>query len=169
MVACHLPRLVRSPGSTLSMIVVAPSLQSIRSRSLLLLLGARRRLTLLPLSSRTHVLDAPYLNYFYFNGQGCLDHRVPSSHVCRRMMYLKPLEVTCPSLTLRCTSLCKGSSHNACLCNDGSHITNSLQEGLLIEGQWWLVVAPSTAFESSSSICHLNMSNGKLRFLFLSN
>ena len=88
MVACHLPRLAKSPDLTLA-------LRSMRNRSLLLL-GAKRRLILLPLSTSTHVPDAPCVFYFSFNVQGCPDYRVPSSHVCRRMMCLKPLEVTRP-------------------------------------------------------------------------
>ena len=130
----------------------------------MLLSRTRKRPILLPFSTSTHILDAPCIFYLSFNGQGCLDHRVPFSHVCQRMMCLKPLEVTCPSLTLRCTSLCKGSSHSTRMRNDGSCSTNSLQEGLLIKGWWWLIVALST-----SSTCHLNMSNQNLRFIFLSN
>ena len=121
MVACHLPRLARSPDSALALIAEAPSLKSVRSRSLLLLPRARRRLILLPLSTSTHVPDALCVFYFSFNGKGCPDHRVPSSHVCRRMMCLKPLEVTRPSLAYHCTSLCNGSSHRARLCNDGDY------------------------------------------------
>ena len=129
----------------------------------------RRRLTLLPLVTSTRISDAPCNFYLSFNGQGCPNHQVPSSHVWQRMMCLKPLEVTLPTLALHCTSSCKGSNHITRLRNDGSRSTNSLQEGLLIKGRWWLIVAPSTTSASSSSTCHLKMSNCKLRFLFLSN
>ena len=149
----------------LELMATALSLRSVRNRSLLLIFGARGRLVLLPLSFNTHVLDAPRVIHFPFDGQDCPDHRVPSFHVCRRMMYLKPLEVTRSSLALRCTSLCKGSGHSTCLRNDGSRSTNSLQESLLIKGWWWLVVASWETPLFPSLTCHLRMSNGKLRFL----
>ena len=140
MVACHLPRLARSPDSALALIAVAPSLKSARNRSLLLLPRPRRRLILLPLSTSTHVPDAPCFIYFSFNGQGCPNHRVPSSHVCRRMMRLKPLEVTRPSLAHRCTS----RSHDARLHNDGKYSSYSLSKGLWVKHRWWLTIFPWT-------------------------
>ena len=142
MVACHLPRLVRNPDSVLALIVATPSLKSVRSRSLLLLPGARRRLILLPLSTSTHVSDALCVFYFSFNGQGCPDHRVPFSHVCRRMTCLKPLEVTRPSLAHRYISPCSGSSHNALLHNDVNCNTYSLSKGLWVKHKWWLAIFP---------------------------
>ena len=119
MVACHMSHLDRSLDSTLALITVALSLKSIRRKSLLLLPRVRRRLILLLLSTSTHISDASCVIYSSSNGQGCPDHRVPSSHVCRRMMCLKPLEVTRPSLAHRYTSPCNGSSHRARLYNDG--------------------------------------------------
>ena len=96
MITCHVPRLARSPDSALALIAVAPSLKSPWNRSLLLPSRIRRRLILLPLNTSTHIPDAPCVIYSSSNGQGCPDHRVPSSDVCRRMMCLKPLEVTRP-------------------------------------------------------------------------
>ena len=128
MVACHLPHLVRNPDSALALIVAVPSLKSLGSASLLLISRIIRRLILLPLSTNTHIPDALCVIYFSSNGQGCLDHRVPSSHVCRRMMCLKPLEVTRPSLAHRCTSPCNDSSHRACLCNDGDYSSHILSD-----------------------------------------
>ena len=119
MITCHLPRLARSLDSALALISAAPSLKSPWNRSLLLPFRIRRRLILLPLSTGTPISDASCVIYSSSNGQGCPDHRVHSSHVCRRMMCLKPLEVTCPSLAHRCTNSCNDSSHRAHLCNDG--------------------------------------------------
>ena len=161
-VACHLPRLVRSPDSALALIVAAPSLKSSWNRSLLILSRIRRRLILLPLSTNTHILDASCVIYFYFNGQSCPDHRVPSSHVCQRMM--KPLEVTRPSLAHRCTSPCSDSSHSARLHNDGNYSAYSLYKGLWFKHRWWLTIIPSMTSTSSSSICHLHKSNSLLDF-----
>ena len=140
MIACHLPRLARSPDSALALIAATSSLKSIRSRSLLLLPRARRRLILLPLNTSTHVSDASRVFYFSFNGQGCPDHRVPSSHVCRRMMCLKPLEVTRSSLAHRCTSPYSGSSHSALLHNDVNYNAYSLFKGLWVKHRWWLTI-----------------------------
>ena len=140
MVACHLPHLARSPDLALSLIVAAPSLKFVQSKNLMFLSRARRKFILLPLSTRTHVLDATCVIYFSFNGQGCLAHRVPSSSVCRRMMCLKPLEVTCPPLAHRCTSPCSGSSHNTCLHNDGNYSAYSLYKGLWVKHRWWLTI-----------------------------
>ena len=61
--------------------------------------------------------------------------QVPSSLEGQRMMCLEPLEVTRPSLAHGCTSLCNSGSHITRLCNSSSASTNSLYEGLLIEGQ----------------------------------
>ena len=167
MVACHLPLLARIPDSALALIAASASLKSIRSRSLLLLPRARRRLIPLPLSTSTHALDASNVIYFSFNGQSCLDYRVPSSHVCQRKMIT--LEVTRPSLAHRCTSPCNGSSHSARLHNDVNCSTYSLSKGLWVKHRWWLTIFPWTTSTSSSSICYLHKSNSKLRFLFLSN
>ena len=141
-ITCHLSWSGRSPDSTLTLIAVASSLKSPWNRSLLLLSRIRRRLILLPLSTSTHVSDAPCVIYFSFNGQVCPDHRVPSSHVCRRMMCLKPLEVTCPSLDHCCTSPCSGSSHDARLHNDGNYSAYSLYKGLWVKHRWWLTIFP---------------------------
>ena len=135
-----------------------------RKRSLLLLPGARRRMILLPLITSTHVLDTPSVFYFSFNGQGCPDHRVPCSHVCRRMMCLKPLEVTRPSLAHRCTSPCNGSSHRVRLCNDGDYNAYSLYKGMWAKHRWWLTIVPWTTSASSSSTFHLHMSNSNRDF-----
>ena len=159
MVACHLPRLVRSLDLALALIVAAPSLKSSGSRSLLLLSRTRRRMIVLPLTTSTRISDAPCIFYFSFNGQGCPDHRVPSSHVCRRMMCLKPLEVTYPSLARRCTSPCNGSSHRTLLCNDGDCSAYSLYKCLWVKHRWWLTIVPWTTSTSSSSTCHLHMSD----------
>ena len=142
---------------------MALSLRSVRSRILLLLPRARRRLILLPLSTSTHVSDAPCVIHFFFNGQSYLDHRVPSSHVCWRMMCLKPLEVTRPSLA-HCTSLCNGSSHSARLRNDGN--AHSLFKGLWVKHKWWLAIASWMTSTSLPSTCHLHTSNEKLRSHF---
>ena len=96
MIACHLPRLARSPDSALALLTVAPSLKSPWNRSLPLPSQIRRRFILLLLSTSTHIPDALCVIYSSSNVQGCPDHRVPSSHVCRRMTCLKPLEVTRP-------------------------------------------------------------------------
>ena len=103
MVAYHLPCLARSPNSALALIAATQSLKSLWNRSLLLLSQIRRRLILLPLSTNTHVSDALCVIYFSFNGQGCPDHRVSSSYVCRRMMCLNPwrlLVLPRPTVTL---------------------------------------------------------------------
>ena len=131
MVECHMPCLARSPNSTLALIAATSSLKSVRSRSLLLLPRARRRLILLPLSTSTHAMDASCVVYFSFNGQSFPDHRVPSSHGCWRMM--KPLEVTRPSLTHRCTSPCSGSNHSARLHNEVNCSAYSLSKGLWVK------------------------------------
>ena len=138
MIACHLPRLARSHNSALALIPVAPSLKSPWNRSLPLPSRIRRRLILLPLSTSTHIPYAPCVIYSYSNGKGCPDHRVHSSHVCRRMMCLKPLEVTRPSLAYRCTSPYNGSSHDAQLHNDGNCSAYSLYKRLM--GQTQVVV-----------------------------
>ena len=120
MIACHLPRLARSHDMALALISsIVPCLKSPWNRSLPLPSRIKRRLILFPLSTSTHILDALCVIYSSSNGQGCPDHRVPPSHVCQRMMCLKPLEVTCPPLAYCCTSPCNGSNHRACLCNDG--------------------------------------------------
>ena len=116
--------------------------------------------------SSTHVPDTPCFIYFSFNGQSGPDHRVPSSHVCQRMMCLKPLEVTHPFLAHRCTSLRNGSSHSTCLHNDGNCSAHNLYKGLWVKNRWWLAITPRTTSTSTSSTCHLHMSNKKLRFLF---
>ena len=130
----------------------------------MLLPGARTRLILLPLSSSTHVPDAPCVFYFSFNGQGCPDHRVPSSHVCQRMMCLKPLEVTRSSLAHRCTSSCNGSSHRARLCNDGDCSAYSLYKDPWVKHRWWLTIVPWTTSTSSFSTCHPHMSDSNRDF-----
>ena len=153
----------RSPDLALTLIT-APSLKSLWNRSLMFLSRIRRRLILLPLSTSIHNSDAPCVIYFSFNGQGCLDHRVPSSHVCRRMMCLKPLKVTRPSLAHRCTSPCNGSSHRARLCNDGDCNAYSLYKGVWVKHKWWLTTVPWTTSMSSSSTCHLHMSDNNRYF-----
>ena len=137
-ITCHLSWPGRSPNSALTLITAALSLKSPWNRSLLLLSRIRRRLILLPLSTSTHVLDAPCVIYISFNGQGGPDHRVPSSHVCWRMMCLQPLEVTSPSLAHRCTSPYNGSCHDARLHNDGNCSAYGLYKGLW--GQTRMVV-----------------------------
>ena len=136
-------------------------MKSLGSRSLMLLSRTRRRLILLPLATSTRILDASCIFCFSFNGQGCPDHRVPSSHVCRRIMCLTPLVVTHPSLTHLCTSPCSGSSHNARLHNDGNYSAYSLYKGLWVKQGWWLTIVPRTTSMSSSLICHLHKSNSK--------
>ena len=130
MVTCHMPGLARSLDSALALIVSAPSLKSSWNRSLLILSRLRKRLILLPLSTSTHIPDAPCVIYFSSNGQGCPNQLVSSSHVCRRMICLKALEVTRPSQAHRCTSSCSGSSHSARLHNDGNYNTYCLYKGL---------------------------------------
>ena len=159
METCHRSCLTRSSGLALALIAVAPSLKSLGSRSLLLLSQTRRRMILLPLATSTRISDASCIFYFSFNGQGCPDHRVPSSQVCRRMMCLKPLEVTCPSLTHHCTSPCSGSSHNTRLHNDGNCSAYSLYKGLWVKHRWWLTIILGITSTSSSSICHLHKSD----------
>ena len=144
MIACHLPRLARSPDSALALIVVTSSLKSPWNRSLPLPSQIRKRLILLPLSTSTYIPDAPCVIYFSSNGQGCPDQGVPSSHVCRRMMCLKPLEVTRPSMAHHCTSSCSGSSHDSHLHNDGKCSTYSLYKGLWVKHRWWLTIFPWT-------------------------
>ena len=161
MVTCHLPRLARNPDSTLALIATALSLKSSGSRSLLLISRTRRSLILLPLATSTRISNAPCIFYFSFNGQGCPDHRVPSSHVCWRMMCLKPLKVTCPSLTHHCTSPCSGSSHNTHLHNDSNYSPYSLYKSLWVKHRWWLTIVSGMTSTSSSSICHLHKSNTK--------
>ena len=141
------------------------------NKSLLLLLGTRRRLIVLPLSTNTHVPDAPCVFYLSLNGQGYPDHRVPFSHVCRRMMCLKPLKVTHPSLVHRCTSPCSGSIHSACLHNDGNCSAYSLYKGMWFKHRWWLTIVPWMTSTSTSSIFHLHVldSNKVLKFLSRSN
>ena len=126
----------------LALIAVASSLRSLGHISLLFLSQIRRKLVLLPLSTNTHVPDASCVIYFSFNDQGCPDHQVPSSHVCRRMMCLIPLEVTRPSLAHCCTSPCSGSSHDAPLHNDGNCSTYSLYKGMWYKHRWWLTIFP---------------------------
>ena len=145
----------------LALIASAPSLKSSWNRSLLLLSRTIRRLILLSLSTSTHISDAPCVIYFSSNGQGCPDHRVSSSHVCRRMMCLKPLEVTCPCLAHCCTSPCSGSSHSAHLHNDGNCSAYSLYKGLWVKNKWWLTIVPRTTSTSSSLIFHPHKSNSK--------
>ena len=140
MIACHLPRLARSPDSALALITITSSLKSPWNRSLPLPSQIRGRLILLPLSTSTHIPDAPCVINFSFNGQGCSDHRIPSSHVCQRMMRLKPLEVTRPSLAHLCSSPCNGSSHRAHLCNDGDCSAYSLYKGMWVKHRWWLTI-----------------------------
>ena len=161
MIACHLPRLARSLDSALAPIATAPSLKSPWNRSLSLPSRIRRRSIFLPLSTSTHILEAPCVIYSSSNGQGCLDHRVPSSHVCRRMMCLKPLEVTRPSLAHRCTNPCNGSSHSTRLHNDGNCSAYSLYKGLWVKQRWWLTIVLGTTSTSYSSIFHLHKSNSK--------
>ena len=132
----------------------------------MLLPRARRRLILLPLSTSTHVSDPPCVIHFSLNGQICPNHRVPSSHVCRRMMCLKPLEVTRPSLAHRCTSPCNGSSHSGCLRNDGNYSAHSLYKDLWVKHKWWLAIDSWTTSTSPPSTYHLHTSNGKLRLHF---
>ena len=105
-------------------------------------------------------------SHFSFNGQSYPGHRVPSSHVCRRMMCLKPMEVSCPSLAHRCTSSCNGSNHSTRLRNDGNCNAHSLYKGPWVKNRWWLDIALQTTSTSSSSTFHLHMSNNKLRFIF---
>ena len=76
------------------------------------------------------------------------------------------MEVTYPLLVPNSTSLCDGGSNNTCSHKGNNRNTNSLHECLLIKGRWWLVVIPPTVSTSSFSICHLHMSNRKLRFPF---
>ena len=121
MIACH-----QKPRRGLGLESRRPVLKSPWNRSLPLLSLIRRRLILLPLSTSTHIPDAPCVIYSPSNGQGCPNHRVPSSHVCRRMMCLKPLKVTHFSLAHRCTSPCNGNSHRARLCNNGNYSTRIL-------------------------------------------
>ena len=83
-------------------------------------------------------------------------HRIPSSRECWRMMCLKPLEAIWPSLTPSCTSLGDGSS-----CN-----TNDLHKGLLVKNRWCLASNSWMTSTSSSSTCHLYMSNGNLDSFF---
>ena len=141
----------------LALVDTTLSLISMRNRSLLLLLGARRKLILLPLSTSIHVPNAPCVIHFSFNGQGCPDNRVPSSHVCQRMICLKPMEVTRPSLAHRCTSPCKGSRHNTCLHNDGNYSAHSLYKGIWIKHRWCLAIAPQKTSTSHFLTCHLHM------------
>ena len=84
-------------------------------------------------------------------------HRIPSSRECRRMMRLKPLEVTRPSLIPSCTSLCNGGKRRA----------HSLYKGMLIKTGWCLASAPWTTSTPSPSTWHLHMSNDNLIFLSL--
>ena len=81
-------------------------------------------------------------------------HWVPSLNECRRIMCYKPYKVTWPPLTPNCTSLCNGSSSS----------THGLNKGLLIKYRW-SASRPTPA--SSSSTCHLRVSNSNLRFLSL--
>ena len=145
-----------SPGLALALIALAPSLNSSWNRSLLLLSRTIRRLILLPLSTSTHISDALCVLHLSSNGQGCLDHRVPSSHVCRRMMCLKPLEVTRPSLAHRCTSPCSGTSHGAHLHNNGNCSPYSLYKGMWVKHRWWLTIFPWTTSMSAPSTCRLH-------------
>ena len=68
----------------------------------------------------------------------------------RRMMHLKPLEVTRTSLTPSHTSLCNG-----CSCN-----THSLRKGLLVKNRWCLTSTSWMTSTSPSLTCHLHMLNG---------
>ena len=81
-------------------------------------------------------------------------HRISSLGECQRMMCYKPLKVTWPPLTPSCTSLCNGSNYS----------THGLHKGLLVKNRWSASRETST---SSSSTCHLHMSNRKLRVLSL--
>ena len=83
-------------------------------------------------------------------------HRIPSSHECWRIVCLKSLEATRPSLSPSCTSLCKSGNYSA----------HSLYKGLLLRNRWWLTIAPLTTSTSSSLTFHLHMSNRKLRYHF---
>ena len=161
MITCHLPRLARSLDLALALIAAGPSLKSSWNRSLPLPSRIRRRLILLPLSTNTHIPDALCVIYSSSNGQGYLDHRVPSSHVCWKMMCLKPLEITRPSLAHRFTSSCSGSNHSAHLHNDGNCNTYSPYKGLWVKHMWWLTIVLGTTSTSSSSIFHLHESNRK--------
>ena len=165
-VTCHLSRLIGNPYLALAQ--MATTLKPSRNRSLWLLSRTRRKLTLLSLDTSTRISDAPCLLYLSLYGHRHPDHRVPSSHVCRRMMCLKPLEVTRPSLAHRCTSPCNGSSHNARLRNDGKCSVHSLYKGLWVKHRWWLDIASWTTSMSPTSTCHLHMSNGDKFIKFLS-
>ena len=77
---------------------------------------------------------------------------VPSLDEFQRMMCYKLLEVTYPSLTPNCTSMCNGNS-----CN-----THSLHKSLLVKNRWCLASTSWMTSTSSSSAFHLHMSNGSL-------
>ena len=81
-------------------------------------------------------------------------HRISSPCECRRMMCLKPLEVTWTSLATCCTSLCNRNSRNPYILSKS-----------LLDKRWWCLASTSwTPSTSSPSTSHLHMSNDKLIF-----
>ena len=81
-------------------------------------------------------------------------HQISSPCEYRRMMCPEPLEFTWTSLATCCTSLCNSSSRNL----------YSLNKGMLVKYQWFLVSTSWMTPTSSPSTSHLHMSNGKLSF-----